>query len=56
MTDKINLDFLKCCDCGSTEIKPTNHKDIVDCINCGEVNPIYIFYNSTKEQEVTNDK
>ena len=33
------------------EIKLTNNFDIVECINCGEVNPIYIGFLSTQEQE-----
>ena len=50
MKDNININVLKCCDCGSRKIKLTNHKDIVDCVNCGQVNPIYIGFNSLKEQ------
>ena len=50
MKDNININLLKCCDCGSRKIKLTDHKDIVDCVNCGQVNPIYIGFNSLKEQ------
>ena len=51
MKDNININVLKCCDCGSRKIKLTDHKDIVDCVNCGQVNPIYIGFNSLKEQQ-----
>ena len=49
--EKINKNVLKCCDCGSKQIKLTDHQDIVDCIYCGQVNPIYIGYLSIKEQK-----
>ena len=51
MKHLINKNVLKCCDCGSKQIKLTNNFDIVECINCGEVNPIYIVFLSTQEQE-----
>jgi len=51
MKNNININVLKCCDCGSNKIKLTDHKDIVDCVNCGQVNPIYIGFNSLKEQQ-----
>ena len=47
----INKDVLKCFDCGSKQIKLTNNFDIVDCTNCGEVNPVYVGFLSTQKQK-----